>query len=54
MFICKYLFLLYAQPPEINDQTAVTTTTPIQPWDVTTFAREVGLGDPLGGTFFRV
>jgi len=50
----RYVFLLYKQPEGFNDQTEVNSTTPAQNFNVSQFALDVGLGDPLGGTFILV
>lgn len=50
----RYVFLVFKQPAGFDRQTFVNATTPIQRWDVATFAQEVGLGDPIAGTFMMV
>ena len=50
----RYVFLLFAQPPAFNSQTELNATTSIQNFNISQFAIDVGLGNPLGGTFMRV
>ncbi|KAJ3567083.1 hypothetical protein NP233_g6598 [Leucocoprinus birnbaumii] len=50
----RYIFLLFNQPRGFNDQTLVTPTTSISNFDIATFAKAVGLGNPIAGTFMLV
>ncbi|KAL5482675.1 hypothetical protein ACEPAI_9269 [Sanghuangporus weigelae] len=50
----RYVFLLFQQPPGFNRQTEVNATTPIENFNISQFAQDVGLGEPLGGTFILV
>lgn len=50
----RYIFLLFDQPNNFNNQTLITSTTPIYPFNLSQFVNEAGLGDPIGGTFMRV
>ncbi|KAG6909253.1 hypothetical protein DXG01_001435 [Tephrocybe rancida] len=50
----RYIFLLFKQPRGFNDQTLVTPATPIQLFNISTFAVATGLGDPIAGTFMLV
>lgn len=44
----RYVFLLYAQPDGFNNQTFVNASTVITGFNISSFAEQVGLGDPLG------
>ncbi|KAJ3567080.1 hypothetical protein NP233_g6596 [Leucocoprinus birnbaumii] len=52
----RYVFLVFNQPNgfDANSQAFVNATTPIQRWDVATFIQQVGLGEPIAGTFMMV
>ncbi|KAK7676370.1 hypothetical protein QCA50_020674 [Cerrena zonata] len=50
----RYVFLLFNQPQGFDQQTAVTATTSIANFNISQFASEVGLGNPIGGTFMLV
>ncbi|THH04117.1 hypothetical protein EW145_g5758 [Phellinidium pouzarii] len=50
----RYVFLLFEQSPGFNEQADVNTTTPISNFNISQFALDVGLGNPLGGTFMLV
>ena len=50
----RYIFLLFAQPEDFDQQTFVTPNTSVTNFNVSSFAQEVGLGDPIGGTFMFV
>ena len=52
----RYVFLLFQQPPGFDERAAkfVNATTSVQDFSIAQFADEVGLGDPLGGSFIRV
>lgn len=50
----RYVFLAFKQPAGFDQQTIVTGATPVQHFDIATFAQEVGLGDPIAGTFMMV
>ena len=51
---CSYVFLLFAQSAAFANQTEVNATTPIELFNISQFALDVGLGNPLGGTFMLV
>jgi len=50
----RYVFLLYEQSSGIDGQTLVNSSTPVTFFSIGQFARDVGLGDPIGGTFMFV
>lgn len=50
----SYIFLLFNQPPGFDAQTAVTPTTSISLFNISSFAETVGLGAPIAGTFMLV
>ncbi|EJC98052.1 PEBP-like protein [Fomitiporia mediterranea MF3/22] len=50
----RYVFLLFDQPADFNNQTEVNSTTSIANFNISQFALDVGLGNPLGGTFILV
>jgi len=50
----RYIFLLFEQPAGFNQQTVVTPTTSISLFNISAFAQEVGLGNPIAGTFMLV
>ncbi|TDL23194.1 PEBP-like protein [Rickenella mellea] len=50
----RYVFLLFQQSKAFNGQTFVGPTTSVAKFNISLFAQEVGLGNPLGGTFIRV
>ncbi|KAF8802137.1 PEBP-like protein [Phlegmacium glaucopus] len=50
----RYIFLLFKQPSNFNDQTLVTPATPVPLFNISEFASGAGLGEPIGGTFMRV
>jgi len=50
----RYVFLLFEQPRGFNKQTLVNSSTSISNFDISQFAAEVGLGDPIGGSFMLV
>jgi hypothetical protein len=52
--VLRYIFLLFKQPDGFNDQTVVTPNTPTSLFNISAFAQEVGLGDPIAGTFMLV
>jgi hypothetical protein len=54
--LCSYVFLLFEQPSGFDEKAAafVNSTTPISKFNISAFAAEVGLGNPLGGTFMLV
>ena len=56
MNFTRYVFLVFNQPNGFDQQASkfVNATTPIQNWDVATFMQEIGLGDPITGTFMMV
>jgi len=52
----RYVFLLFVQPSNFNKESGnfVNASTPVTDFSISTFAKEVGLGNPLGGSFIRV
>ncbi|KAL0960897.1 hypothetical protein HGRIS_005906 [Hohenbuehelia grisea] len=50
----RYIFLLFNQPPGFESQTVVTPTTSIALFNISAFASQVGLGNPIAGTFMLV
>ncbi|KAI0078222.1 PEBP-like protein [Panus rudis PR-1116 ss-1] len=50
----RYVFLLFNQPAGFDQQTIVTPATSIANFNISQFAEEVGLGNPIGGTFILV
>ncbi|KXN88544.1 hypothetical protein AN958_07180 [Leucoagaricus sp. SymC.cos] len=52
----RYIFLAFNQPRGFDEQVGnfVNASTPIQQWDIAVFMQEVGLGDPIAGTFMMV
>ncbi|KAI5121061.1 hypothetical protein M0805_008577 [Coniferiporia weirii] len=50
----RYVFLLFQQPPNFNSQTEVNATTSVENFNISQFALDVGLGNPLGGSFMLV
>jgi len=50
----RYVFLLFNEPAGFDAQTEVTPTTSIALFNISKFAADVGLGNPLGGTFMLV
>ncbi|KAJ3567086.1 hypothetical protein NP233_g6597 [Leucocoprinus birnbaumii] len=50
----RYIFLVFEQPAGFNQQTVVTPTTPVQLFNISSFADAVGLGNPIAGTFMLV
>ena len=56
MNFTRYVFLAFNQPNGFDQQASkfVNASTPIQNWDVATFMQEIGLGDPIAGTFMMV
>ncbi|KAF5374153.1 hypothetical protein D9615_008807 [Tricholomella constricta] len=50
----RYIFLLFRQPANFNEQTLVTSSTPVQLFNISSFAAATGLGDPIAGTFMLV
>ena len=50
----SYVFLLFTQSPEFNDQTLVDPSTSIANFNISSFAAATGLGDPLAGSFMLV
>lgn len=51
---CSYVFFLFNQPRGFDQQTLVNSTTSISDFNISAFASEVGLGNPVGGTFILV
>ncbi|KAF5316718.1 hypothetical protein D9619_006566 [Psilocybe cf. subviscida] len=50
----RYVFLLFEQSRAFNTQTLVNSTTSIAMFSIGNFAKAVGLGQPIGGTFMLV
>ncbi|KAF7303588.1 hypothetical protein MIND_00588100 [Mycena indigotica] len=50
----RYVFLLFKQSPEFARQTLVNSTTSIALFNISMFAKEVDLGNPIAGTFMKV
>lgn len=50
----RYIFLLFRQPAGFNNQTLVTPTTPVQLFNISSFAAATRLGAPIAGTFMLV
>lgn len=50
----RYIFLLFEQPEDFNSQTFVTANTSIANFNISQFAQEVGLGNPIAGSFMSV
>jgi len=52
----RYTFFLFKQPEDFNERTPsfVNTTTSLLKFNISQFAQEVGLGNPLGGTFMLI
>lgn len=54
LFSHRYVFFLFEQSRAFATQKLINTTTPITNFNISQFALEVGLGQPLGGTFMLV
>ena len=54
LILFRYVFLLFQQPAGFNQQMEISAVTPIENFNISQFAIDVGLGNPLGGTFIRV
>ena len=54
LMIHRYVLLLFQQSPAFNTQTEVNVTTSAENFNISQFALDVGLGNPLGGTFMLV
>ncbi|PPQ96597.1 hypothetical protein CVT26_010752 [Gymnopilus dilepis] len=50
----RYVFLLFDQSKAFQTQTLVTPATSIALFNLSQFAHDVGLGQPIGGTFMLV
>ncbi|KIP01659.1 hypothetical protein PHLGIDRAFT_123158 [Phlebiopsis gigantea 11061_1 CR5-6] len=50
----RYVFLLFHQPANFDSQTFVTANTSISNFNISQFAKEVGLGSPIAGSFMLV
>ncbi|KAG2009042.1 hypothetical protein CC2G_014413 [Coprinopsis cinerea AmutBmut pab1-1] len=50
----RYVFWAFKQSPNFNQQRLVTPTTFIGNWNLSSFAAQTGLGDPVAGTFMMV
>ncbi|KAF5362919.1 hypothetical protein D9758_007090 [Tetrapyrgos nigripes] len=50
----RYIFLLFNQPANFDQQTVVTSNTSISGFDISAFAKATGLGNPIAGTFMLV
>lgn len=54
--LCSYTFLLFRQSEAIaiDAQTFITANTSIENFSISAFAKQTGLGNPLGGSFMLV
>lgn len=52
--LASYVFLLFSQPEEFDAQTIVGSSTPRMNFNISSFAADIGLGDPIGGAFILV
>ena len=52
--IRRYVLLLFQQSVAFNTQTEVNVTTSAENFNISQFAAETGLGNPLGGSFMLV
>jgi phosphatidylethanolamine-binding protein len=52
--LIRFVFLLFEQSQEFATQTVVNDMTPRENFNISTFADEMQLGDPIGGTFIVV
>ncbi|KLO14881.1 PEBP-like protein [Schizopora paradoxa] len=53
----RYVFLLFTQPTNFTTAAAsafVNASTPITNFNISVFAAEMGLGNPIGGSFMKV
>ncbi|VDB91787.1 unnamed protein product [Peniophora sp. CBMAI 1063] len=50
----RYVFLLFTQSPDFDEQTLVNASTSIANFNISSFAAATGLGDPLAGSFMLV
>ena len=50
----SYVFLLFRQPGDFNNQKLVGPNTPISHFDIRAFAEATNLGNPVAGTFILV
>ncbi|KAF5362920.1 hypothetical protein D9758_007092 [Tetrapyrgos nigripes] len=50
----RYIFLLFNQPANFDEQTVVTSNTSTSLFNISAFAAATGLGSPIGGTFMLV
>ncbi|TFK19273.1 PEBP-like protein [Coprinopsis marcescibilis] len=50
----RYVFWLFKQSANFNQQRLVTPTTFIGNWNLSSFAAQTGLGDPIAATFMYV
>ncbi|KAL0578565.1 hypothetical protein V5O48_003415 [Marasmius crinis-equi] len=50
----RYVFLLFRQSEEFANQTEVNSTTSISNFNISMFAADTNLGDPIAGTFMLV
>ncbi|KAK0201567.1 PEBP-like protein [Desarmillaria ectypa] len=50
----RYIFLVFKQPKDFNNQVLVDATTPVISFNISEFGEAVGLGSPIAGTFMLV
>jgi len=53
-WVHRYIFLLFKQSYSFNDQTLINSTSPISLFNVSSFAEQTSLGDPIAGTLLLV
>lgn len=52
--LVRYVFLLFSQPDGFDTETMVDSSTSRTNFNLSAFAADVGLGNPVGGTFILV
>ncbi|KAK0464777.1 PEBP-like protein [Desarmillaria tabescens] len=50
----RYIFLVFEQPQDFNDQVLVDANTPVTSFNISEFGEAVGLRNPIAGTFMLV
>ncbi|KAF7299604.1 hypothetical protein HMN09_00965800 [Mycena chlorophos] len=50
----RYIFMVFHQPAAFNQQKLINSSSSISNFNISVFAREVGLGEPIAGTFMLV
>ncbi|KAK0244481.1 PEBP-like protein [Armillaria nabsnona] len=50
----RYIFLVFKQPRDFNDQVLVDAATPVTSFNISAFGAAVGLGKAIAGTFMLV